>query len=187
MKAGSPKNSAEDEVPHIVTEAETTEENFLDVTVLQAQLEAEKERTLQLAADFENFRRRTARDEEDRAAAQKLAFIRELLPVVDNFERALTADTTTTAKQFRRGIEMTLQQVFQVLGQHGIEPDDCRGKPFDPNRHEAIGARFERGRPDQTVLEVVQRGYRQGSAVIRPARVIINDHSLTERRGEETT
>jgi molecular chaperone GrpE len=147
---------------------------------LQAELEAERERTLRLAADFDNFRKRTARDSEQRAEAQKLAFIREMLPVVDNLERALTTDASTKASQLRRGIEMTLHQVFEVLGHNGIEPDDCLGKPFDAHRHEAIGARFEPDKPDQSVVEVVQRGYRRGEEVVRPARVIINDHSLAD-------
>ena len=154
----------------------------LDFAALQTELAAERERTLRLAADFDNFRKRTARDTEQRAVAQKDAFIRDLLPVIDSLERALAGKISSSASSapFRTGIELTFQQLLDTLRRHGVKPDEDLGTPFDPHRHEAINARFDPGRPDNIVLEVVQRGYRRGDEMIRPAKVIINDLSLAE-------
>lgn len=145
---------------------------------VQNELAAERERYSRLAADFDSFRRRTMRDTEMRAAAQKDAFIRDFLVVIDNLERALVGDAHPASDSLRRGVEMTLDQSLALLRRNGIEPDQSEGRPFDPARHEAISARCDRSRPDHAVLEVVQRGYRRGDEVIRPARVVINDHHL---------
>ncbi len=82
---------------------------------LQAELAGERDRYLRLAADFDNFRKRTAREAERSAAAQKEAFIRDLLPVIDNLERALGSDVSTSPEQLRQGVQMTLQQLNQLL------------------------------------------------------------------------
>jgi molecular chaperone GrpE len=145
---------------------------------LRAELAALNDRHLRLAADFDNFRKRTTRDEEQRAAAQKDAFIRELLPIVDSLELALATHSSTTAEQLRRGIEITLQQLLTLLHRHGIDPEESLGVTFDPHRHEAINARFDPDKPDQTIVDVVQRGYRRRDEVVRPAKVIINDLGL---------
>ena len=146
----------------------------LEMAALSQELAAQKDRYLRLAADFDNFKRRTAQEAERRAAAQKDAFISELLPVVDNLERALGSPSSST-DQLRTGVEMTLQQLCHLLRRHGCEPDDCLGQPFDPRRQEAVGSRRDPSRPDHIVLEVVQRGWRRGEDLLRPARVIIND------------
>src|ERR1700693_3235190 len=85
---------------------------------------------LRLAADFDNFRKRIARETERSAAAQKEAFIRELLPVIDNLERALGSDVSTSP-----------EQLTQLLRRHGIEPEESLGRPFDPPYHEAASVR----------------------------------------------
>ena len=146
-----------------------------DGTALQEELSAQKDRYLRLAADFDNFRKRTAQEADRRAAAQKEAFIREVLPVIDNLERALASDASTSHEQLREGVQMTLQQLHQILRNHGIEPEENIGQPFDPLRHEAVGSRHVPSQPDRVVLEVFQRGYRRGQEVFRPAKVVIND------------
>lgn len=148
-----------------------------DRAALEAELAALDDRYRRLAADFDNFRKRTARDADQRAAVQKTAFIRELLPVVDNLERALASPS---ADQLRRGIEMTHRELMQLLHRHGVDPDDPLGLPFDPNRHEAVTIRFDPAQADHLVLEVLQRGYARGAEVIRPARVVVNDLSAGE-------
>lgn len=151
---------------------------------LQLQLEAEKERYRRLAADFNSFRQRTARDSEQRAAAQKDAFIRDFLIIIDNLERALIGDAHPASDSLRRGIEMTLEQSLALLRRHGIEADGSAGEVFDPHRHEAINARFDPDQEDHVVLDIVQRGYRRGDEIIRPARVTINDYALAGRAGQ---
>lgn len=150
---------------------------------LQNEIAEQKDRYLRLAADFDNYRKRLTREIERRAAVQKQGFIHELLPVIDNLERALAAGASTSPEQLRQGVRMTLQQLHQLLRRHGIEPEESLGRPFDPHRHEAIAARRDPSRPDHAVLEVFQRGYRHGDAVFRPAKVVVNDLSRSERVG----
>ena len=146
----------------------------LDKRTLQAELAAERDRYLRLAADFDNFRRRTAREAERSAATQKEAFIRDLLPVIDNLERALGSDASTSPEQLRQGVQMTLQQLTQLLRLHGVEPEECLGRPFDPLYHEAVSVRHDPAQPDHVILETFQRGYRRGNEVFRPAKVVVN-------------
>src|SRR3981189_3394909 len=91
-----------------------------EIESLKADLASQKNRSLRLAADFDNFRKRTAQETDRRAAEQKEAFIRELLPFIDNLERALASDRSTSPQQLREGVQMTLQQLNQLLRHHGI-------------------------------------------------------------------
>jgi molecular chaperone GrpE len=144
---------------------------------LKADLANQKDRIRQLAADFDNFRKLTAREADRRAAVQEEAFIRELLPVIDNLERALASDQSTSPQQLREGGQITLQQLNQLLRHHGIEPEDSLGQPFNSHRHEALRVGHDASKPDHTILEVFQRGYRRGNEVFRPAKVVVNDLS----------
>lgn len=174
----STPNRSDDDPEHAGTMVDAAE-----IESLHSELAAARGRYERLAADFDSFRRRTARDAEQRAAAQKDAFIRDFLAIVDNLERALVGDAHPASDSLRRGIEMTLEQARGLLRGHGVEPDESVGALFDPHRHEAIGARCDPAQPDHIVLEFVQRGYRRGDEVIRPARVIINDHACTTSHG----
>jgi molecular chaperone GrpE len=139
----------------------------------EAELASQKDLNLRLAADFDNFRKRTAREADRRAAAQKEAFIRELLPIIDNLERALASNAST--EQLHGGVRMTLEQLHQLLSRHGIETEEAIGRPFDPHRHDAVAMRHDPSQPDHTVIEILQPGYRRGDDVFRPAKVIVND------------
>ena len=141
------------------------------------ELSEQKERYLRLAADFDNFRKRTAQESERRSAAKKEALIHELLPAIDNLERALAVGPNTSFEQLLQGVDMISQQLRGILQQNEVEAEESLGKPFDPLRHEAIGSRRDPSKPDQSVLETVQRGYRRGNEVFRPAKVIVNDLS----------
>ena len=148
-------------------------------------LAVQKDDYLRLAADFDNFRKRTRRDSEQQAAAEKESFIRELLPILDNLERALACEQSTSSAQLHQGVQMTLQQLGRLLKEHGIEVTEDRGTPFDPHQHEALSLGHDPRQPDHSVLEVIQRGYRCGDKVFRPAKVIVNDwdHSTGGVRG----
>jgi molecular chaperone GrpE len=151
-----------------------------EVGALQTELADQRDRCLRLLADFDNFRKRAARENERSAAAQKEAFIRELLPIIDNLERALGSDVSTSPEQLRRGVQMTLQQLTQLLRDHGIEADESLGRPFDPRYHEAVSVGHDPSQPDHVILETFQRGYRRGNEVFRPAKVVVNDLSHPE-------
>ena len=142
---------------------------------LQEALAAQKKAFLRLAADFDNYKKRIKRDSEQQATSEKDSFIRDLLPVLDNLERALACDPSISSKQLRQGVEMTLQHLKALLHHHGVEAVEEIGLPFDPHRHEAISVRHDPLQPDQTILEVAQRGYRRGDKLFRPSRVIVND------------
>ena len=143
--------------------------------LLGEKLAAQTNLNLRLAADFENFKRRTRLESDGRALAQKEGFIQELLPVIDNLERALASGAAAGSKELHQGVEMTLKQLRLLLHQHGIEAEESLGKPFDPHRHEAVAQRHEPAHPEQTIVEVFQRGYRRGDKVLRPAKVVVND------------
>jgi len=145
-----------------------------DLKSIETELVAQKDLYLRLAADFDNFRKRTAQETERRAAAQKEAFIRELLPVIDNLERAL-ASSSASPEQLREGVQMTLQQFQQILRRHGIEPEESLGQPFDSARHEAVATRHDESQPDHIILETFQRGYRRDNQVFRSAKVVVNN------------
>ena len=148
-------------------------------------LAEQKDLHLRLTADFENFKRRNRLESEARAAAQKESFIVELLPVLDNLERALASGAARDTTQFHQGVEMTLKQLQQLLRQHGVESGEIVGQPFDPHRHEAISQGHDPAQPDHAILSVLQRGYRRGEKVVRPAKVVVNDltHSKAPHHG----
>ena len=146
-----------------------------DSEALLKKLAAQKDLHLRLAADFENFKRRSRQEIETRSAAQKDSLIADLLPVIDNLERAVASGGSSDSAQFHQGVEMTLKQLQQMLRQHGIESDEIVGKPFDPHRHEALAQGHDPAHADNAVLTILQRGYRQGEKVVRPAKVTVNN------------
>ena len=149
----------------------------VDAPMFQKELTAQEDAYLRLAADFDNFRKRTRRDSERQDAAGKEAVIADLLPAIDNLERALAFDQSGASAPFRQGVTMTLEQLGQLLRRHGIEAVEDVGQQFDPDRHEAISVRNDPDKPDHSVLEVTRRGYCCGERVFRPAMVIVNDLS----------
>ena len=161
--------TTESEAAGFTSEIPATEED-----TLRKELAGQKDLNLRLAADFENFKRRSREETASRAAAHKESFIQELLPVIDNLERALASSAAVHDGQFRQGVEMTLQQLQLLLRKHGVETDEIVGKPFDPHRHEALSQRHDPAQPDHAVLEVFQRGYRKSGQVFRPAKVSVN-------------
>jgi molecular chaperone GrpE len=152
-----------------------------EADALSKDLAEQKDLHLRLAADFENFKRRSRLEVEVRAAAQKESFIQELLPVIDNLERALASGAARDSSPFHQGVEMTLKQLHQLLRQHGIDSEEIVGKPFDPHQHEALSQRHDPTQADHTILEMFQRGYRRGSKVFRPAKVVVNDLSAAKQ------
>ncbi len=176
MKTESPNPPAAE----LDANANTVETAVTESEALVRDLAEQKDLHLRLAADFENFKKRSRQEVEARAVAQKESFIVELLPVIDNLERALAAGALRDSAQFHQGVEMTLKQLQQLLRQHGIESEEIAGQPFDPHRQEALSQGHDPAQPDHAILEVVQRGYRRGAKIIRPAKVVVNDLTLSK-------
>lgn len=137
----------------------------------QKELEEALQRYLRLAADFDNFRRRTRQELDDvrKTAAERL--IGELLPVLDNFERALASARSLFPDSVVTGIDMIYRQLWHVLEQSGAQPMDAAGQTFDPTRHEAFEQVETDDFPEGTVIEEVQKGYLLNGKVLRPALV----------------
>jgi molecular chaperone GrpE len=127
-----------------------------------------------LAAEFDNYRKRVARDAESQAARAAESFVRELLPVLDNLERALEASEHHEEAKVAEGVELVRQQLLGVLSRRGLEEIEARpGMPFDPHVHEAINQQPSEY-PEGTIAAVWERGYRQGPRVVRAAKVVVS-------------
>jgi molecular chaperone GrpE len=123
------------------------------------------------------YRQGTRRDFGQQAAVEKEAFIDDLLPILDNLERALASEQSIYSEPLHQGLTMTLQQMGQLLHRHGIVAVEDVGRPFDSYQHETVFVRNDPCQPDQIILEVVQHGYCLGDKVFRPVKVIVNDLS----------
>lgn len=146
-----------------------------------ARLEAERDELRQMLilrqADFDNFRKRVDRERrEDRERAVS-ALAESILPVLDNFERALAAGQDPAYREYRRGFEMIYRQMAELLAKHGIaRMESPVGKPFDPHSHHAVERVETADRPEDTVIEEVQAGYKFHQRVLRPAQVRVAVH-----------
>jgi molecular chaperone GrpE len=124
---------------------------------------------LRLAADFENFKRRTSKERDSVVALANECFATDLLEVMDNFDRALKSDNS----HLREGLEQIRQLLNTQLQRHGIVPIDSLNKPFNPLEHEAI-AHVPSGEPEGTVIDEVAKGYKMNQKVIRYAKVAVS-------------
>ena len=122
-----------------------------------------------LRADFENFRRRTNKEKEEVGQVAKEEFIRALLPLIDNFSRAMAADKSSD--NFYQGISMIAKQFAEILQNQGLEPINAEGQMFDPNFHQAVGRVQNDTLPEGAVAAVLQTGYKMNDRVLRPAMV----------------
>jgi len=129
------------------------------------------ERLLRVTAEFDNFRKRTERERRetwDRAAA---SILEELLPIVDDFERALGADGGAEPSAYREGIAIIHRQLMDLLARRGVKPIDAVGQDFDPRFHQAVAHEPALGRREGEVLEELRRGYMHGDRLLRPSMV----------------
>src|SRR5262249_57824971 len=124
-----------------------------------------------LKAEFDNYRKRSARDQESLVARATEALVRDLLPIADDLERALEAAEEHEEAKLEEGVRLVQRQLASVLGREGLAEIETNGK-FDPHVHEALLAR-PADAEEGSVLEVLQKGYRLGDRVLRPARVIV--------------
>ena len=136
---------------------------------LQDELRRMKDQFLRSRADFENFRKRAEREKNEYFRYAMADTLRDLLPVLDNFERALAHEGGTS--EFRTGIEMIYRQFSDVLGRMGLEIVDPMGQAFDPQFHEAVMREENDSVPANTVTDVLQKGYLLRERLLRPAMV----------------
>lgn len=150
-----------------------------DVVETQRELDAARERLLRLAADFDNFRRRALREREESYHFGHQNLVKDLLPSVDNLERAIehagqSGSGSGDLAALLQGVELVLREIRAVLAKHGVTEIEAEGQPFDPAVHEAMAQVEHPTAPANTVVQVFQRGYRLRDRLLRPARVVVS-------------
>jgi molecular chaperone GrpE len=124
-------------------------------------------------ADFENYKKRSMKDAAAAGNRARIGLIREILPVVDNLERALSVAPAGEGDAFVEGVRLVYRELEGALARAGIETIEPQGHAFDPNVHEALSMRPQEGAESGTVVDVVEKGYRTADTVVRPARVVV--------------
>ena len=151
-----------------------------DATRLRSELAAEQDRTLRLRAEIENVRARSARELSDVQKYAAVPVARDLLPVLDNVDRAIAAaEREADVVSLLEGFRMVRQQLLTVLEQQHCVPIQADGEPFDPQFHEAILQQPSQDVPPNHVLQVVQQGYRMHDRVVRASQVIVSSGSAS--------
>jgi molecular chaperone GrpE len=165
------------ERPDALEEEAPPEEASAEEEDPEAQVRRERDEYLDLAkraqADFENYRKRAAKEAVAAGQRAKSGLVRELLPVVDNLERAL-ASAQDGEQHLADGVRLVHSELISVLQRNGVEQFDPMGESFDPTFHEALSTRSEDGSGPGLVLDVVEKGYRSNGTVLRPARVVVS-------------
>jgi len=149
-----------------------------------------KDKYLRTLAESENARKRIRQQSEESIRIQREAILRDLLPIIDNLERALAAARNgTDTRTIVDGVEMTVRALIDFLRAQGVTPLQSVGQSFDPNRHEAVDHVASEAHPPNTVVDEFHRGYLIGERVLRPARVSVakgNGTDSGKRNGGET-
>lgn len=148
---------------------------------LLAQLEAERaraeeehQRYLRALADFANYKKRVAEQESRLRQFATRELVLKILPIIDDFERALTsAEESQSFEALRDGLVMTLRKLMTVLESEGVQPIEAVGREFDPSMHEAVMRVEDSEHPENTIVHELQKGYTLASEVIRPSRVSV--------------
>ena len=141
--------------------------------------EAEKkdlqEKMLRMAAEFENYKKRMVRERETSFKYAEEALLKELLPSIDNLERALAhQNDSSELKVMREGVDLTLKALLAATAKFGLTPIDSVGKPFDPNLHEALAMEASDTVPPQSVLREFEKGYFYKDRLLRAAKVVVS-------------
>jgi molecular chaperone GrpE len=159
-----------------VTPATLSHEQIEELKTRAAKADENWDRLLRTTADFDNFKKRAAREKIESAQYACFSLMQKLLPVLDNFEMAqAAAPTTEDAKlaSLLSGVQMTQQQLKNALVESGLEEIDATGKPFDPNFHEAVSQQDSAEVPEGNVLQQLRKGYKLKDRLLRPATVIV--------------
>jgi molecular chaperone GrpE len=150
------------------------EEDAIAADLAKARAEAESylDDLRRLQADFDNYRKRTLREQTARAASASQALVARLLPVLDNFELAVSsAEHSRDFDRMLKGVEMVFGELREVMESEGLVKIEAEGKPFDPERHEAVIAVEQEGTEPGMVVDIVRTGYELRGKVLRPAMV----------------
>ncbi len=154
---------------------EAHDQTTVDVAALQQDRDETYDRLLRLTAEFDNYRKRTDRERRDLSDFLTMDVVRDILPVIDDLERAMAAaqglETNPALAAYHQGITLIHRQLLDQLRKRNVEPLEVVGVAFDPEWHEAVANEPAEGRPDGQITAELRRGYRIGSKLLRPAMV----------------
>lgn len=174
---GAPAEKATDEEHPTADGEQATEDSVVSelqrtVEQLESEREELKDRMLRVQADYDNFRRRTKEEKAAAAKYQAQNLAEKILPVLDNFERALNVDVESEESQsVLKGMDIVYRQLKEALEAENIQEIEAEGQPFDPHFHQAVMQVEHEGYESNTVVEVMEKGYQLHDRVIRPAMV----------------
>ena len=160
-------DQSEAEAADIQPDASTDEA----LVTLQKERDALKEQFLRAVADFDNYRKRIERERRELSEYAAADVLLELLPIIDNFERALQSPDGGDAEAFKRGVELIHKQMLDLLRKRGVTLIDALGADFDPNVHQAVIHEPSDEHREGEVMQELQRGYKLGDRLLRPAMV----------------
>ncbi len=172
--AEKPEGDASDKAKEGSAEEESLEERL---GAAEARAEENYDRVLRITAEFENYKKRMERETNDFRKFANESVIKDILPIVDNLERALEIPYGNNEKAFqamREGVQMTLKGLLNSLEKFGVVPIESLDKPFDPNFHQAVMQKESEGHSENTVSEEFQKGYMMRDRLLRPAMVVVS-------------
>lgn len=133
-----------------------------------------KDRLLRLQADFENYKKRTQKEKESLVTYASEGLVTELLPSLDSFDRALEVEIDENSKALYEGVEMVYNQLIEVLNKNGLQEIECLNEKFDHNCHHAVVQQESEDHEEDTVIQVLGKGYKYKEKVIRPSMVMVS-------------
>jgi molecular chaperone GrpE len=172
--AGEPAPLSPEQIEELKTRAAKADEHW--------------ERLLRTTADFDNFKKRAAREKTEAVQYANAALLQKIVPVLDNFEMALAAVQSVKDEKLvslQSGVVMIQQQLKSALAETGLEEIDATGKPFDPTLHEAVSQQESAEVPEGNVLQQIRKGYKLKERLLRPATVIVAKHPAAPSKGEK--
>jgi molecular chaperone GrpE len=162
---------------------ETAPEQLTELQARAAKADENWERLLRVTADFENFKKRAARERTEAAQFANASLLQKLLPVLDSFEMAQAAAQGAQGgdlASLQAGVNMVQQQLKSILAEAGLEEMDASGKPFDPTFHEAVSQQESDSVPEGEVLQQLRKGYKFRERLLRPSTVIVAKKPVKE-------
>jgi len=163
------KEKQETPVEETLEQAEKTQQEAPETEQWEEKYNAEHDAYLRLAADYDNFRKRTAKEKDQLYTSGKAEAVEKLLPVYDNLERAMNQPTEDAA--YKKGVEMTMTQLVAILNGLGVEIFGNVGDSFDPNIHNAVMHTEDEEAEENTITQVFQKGFKMGEKIVRFAMV----------------
>jgi len=177
MEKGGPDSTADNAEPVAIIEpGSLTAEQLEELKSRAAKADEHWDRLLRTTADFDNFKKRAARERTEAVQFANSSLLQKLLPVLDSFEMALAATQTAKDAQsasLQKGIAMVQSQLKSILNESGLEEIDATGKVFDPTQHEAVSQQDTADVPDGSVVQQIRKGYKLRERLLRPAAVVV--------------